>query len=691
VNFFSDERASELRELFFESAAELLQSLNEEALELEKHPSDPEILRTMRRTVHTLKGDSAACGFHELSELSHELEDVLTPEIAAREDNSVVQIVLNAADIFEAMLAAYRDNLQLPESTNIRELIRNMSQGTAASPVPASTFTPVFGWSEYDMLMMRNSAGGRPLFNIGIQIDPQNPFPAASLQLVRNTLQEAGTVLASIPPEGTDGPVDSVEAVLAADHDQQWLEQKCRIPAVVASVVVKPFVESAVPAPVLARTAEIHEAVAAPTELAPGASPAAHTTSENILRVDAERVDSVLDLVGELIISRSMMQQTVRDFSRRYPRDPLRGRFLDILAQQRRVLNDLQRSVMKIRMVPVEQLYRRFPRVVRDISKLTGKDVRLHLSGQSTDLDKSILDALAEPMTHLVRNAVDHGIETPAARAAAGKPEQGNIRLNAYYQANQVAIEVSDDGGGIDAQRVADKALAAGLVSREKLAGMNESDILNLIFEPGLSTASQVTEVSGRGVGLDVVKTVLERMKGTVSVHTRPGEGTTFQLRVPMTLAIIKALMFQVGMRVYAVPIGNVLEIARASANEIHRVDNHEVLSLREQVLTLVRLDCLSGKTGEGTGRRSFVIVVTVAGRRFGLIVDHLLGEGELVIKPLDSDLISTSLVSGASIMGDGSVVLILDVAAIVEKSGKPRVASPQSGEANAQAMGAGK
>jgi two-component system chemotaxis sensor kinase CheA len=399
----------------------------------------------------------------------------------------------------------------------------------------------------------------------------------------------------------------------------------------------------------------------------------------------------VLDLVGELIISRSMMQQTVRDFSRRFPRDPLRGRFHDILAQQTRVLNDLQRSVMKIRMVPVEQLFRRFPRVVRDVSKITGKDVRLHLSGQSTDLDKSILDALAEPMTHLVRNAVDHGIVAPASRVAAGKPEQGTIKLNAYYQANQVAIEISDDGGGIDPQRVADKALASGIVTREKLAAMDESEILNLIFEPGFSTAAQVTEVSGRGVGLDVVKTVLERMKGTVSVHTRLGEGTTFQLRVPMTLAIIKALMFRAGTQVFAVPIGNVLEITRASTDEIHRIDNHEVLSLREQVLTLVRLDCLGGQSGQNERRRSFVVVVAVAGRKFGLLVDHLLGEGELVIKPLDSDLISTSLVSGASIMGDGSVVLILDVAAIVEKSGKPRVASPQSGEANAQAMGAGK
>jgi two-component system chemotaxis sensor kinase CheA len=437
---------------------------------------------------------------------------------------------------------------------------------------------------------------------------------------------------------------------------------------VVSDLMVLPYTENAAPTPV-----DPPQAAALEPPEAPAPPQDTHSHPENILRVDAGRVDAVLNLVGELIISKSMFHQAILEFSRRFPKDPLRGRFADVMAHQTRVLNDLQRSVMKIRMVPVEQLFRRFPRVIRDVSKTTGKDVKLVLRGENTDLDKSILDALAEPLTHLVRNGVDHGIEPPEVRVAAGKPAQGVILLNAYHQANHVVVEISDDGRGIDAGHIAEEALAKGIVTKEQLDTMGEPDFLQLIFEPGFSTAQKITEVSGRGVGLDVVKTVLEQLKGTVSVHTRPGEGTTFQLRVPLTLAIIKALLFRVGGRAYAVPLGNVLEITRANAADIHRVDNHEVLRLREEVLTLVPLDHLVGQ-GSAQGRtKTFIVVVALAGRKFGLMVDQLLGEEELVIKPLDSDLVSSDLVSGASIMGDGSVVLVINVPGVVEKSGKSR------------------
>ena len=687
MTFFSDERASELRDLFFESAQELLQALNEEGLELEKRPGDAEIVRTIRRTVHTLKGDSAACGFKELSELAHGLEDALTPEIALRSDDAAAQLVLSAADMFDAMLSAYRGNMQPPDGAPLREMIRQLAQNQTSQVT--AVFEPKFAWSEYERLIIQQGSNGYRVFNLAVAIDPLCPMRAAALQLVRNVFQESGTVLVMHPEDGSPGPIDVVEAAIASQRDPDWIMRRCRIPSVVANVVCVPMEVSGIAVPSMAAAAAVPvEPPPAPkpaeasnntppsvAEEQPSSAPAhVPVAAENILRVDAERIDAVLNLVGELIIGKSMLHQTVTEFSSRFPKDPLRNKFADMMAHQAQVLNDLQRSVMKIRMVPVEQLFRRFPRVVRDVAKQRGKEVELVLSGQETDLDKSILDALAEPLTHLVRNAVDHGIESPQDRIAAGKPATGTVRLDAYHQGNHVVIEVRDDGRGIDRQKVAEKAVELGMVKTEQLAHLTDAEVLAMIFEPGFSTAAEITQVSGRGVGLDVVKSVLERMKGTVTVQSRPDEGTTFLLKVPLTLAIIKALLFLVDGRMYAAPLASVLEIARTSEAEIHRVDFHEVIQLRDQVLTLVRLNRLNGKNGSRKrNRRSFVIVISIADRKFGLMVDRLVGEEELVIKAIDDQLVSTEMISGASIQGDGKVVLILNIAAVVEKLGRIR------------------
>jgi two-component system, chemotaxis family, sensor kinase CheA len=273
---------------------------------------------------------------------------------------------------------------------------------------------------------------------------------------------------------------------------------------------------------------------------------------------------------------------------------------------------------------------------------------------------------MAEPLTHLLRNAVDHGIESPEERVKAGKPAQGTIRLNAYHQGNQIVLEVSDDGRGIDTAKVLGRAVERGLVKPHDIKRLKESEIHQFIFQPGFSTAEQVTEISGRGVGLDVVQTVLNRLKGTVSIENRLGQGTTFLMRVPLTLAIIKALMFEVEGRQYAVPLGVVVEIARMSETDVHRVDQNEVVQLREDVLTLLRLGLRP--IDPGMPRKLFVIVINMAGQKFGLAVDRLVGEEELVIKALDDQMVSTDLVSGASILGDGTVVLILNLPAVIER-----------------------
>lgn len=680
MSFFSEERSSELRDLFFESAAELLQALNEEGLLLEQRPGDAEVVRKVRRTVHTLKGDSAACGYTELSSLAHELEDALTPELAARQNGRIAEVVLSAADAFQMMLNAYRGNTPPPSGDGVRAQIRELLAVQNAPAAPKVAARPAgFQWSEYEQMVMVDALRrGLKVLQVSLTLDPNCVVKAAALQMAKSALQDLGNLLVIVPDESMGAQdFDVIQAGLASSFDKDYIAKKCQIPAVIANVVIEPFVADAAPAtPAVPEPKAVAEPVVEPTPVQKAAAAEANEGSETSapeaakLRVDAEKIDAVLNLVGELIIGKSMLTQSMNEFDKRFAKDPLKAKFADALAFQARVLNDLQKSVMKIRMVPVEQLFRRFPRVVRDVSKACGKEVTLEVSGQNTDLDKSILDVLAEPLAHLVRNAISHGIESPAEREALGKPKQGTVKLDAYHQGNTVVIEISDDGRGIDRQKVVAKAIATKIINAEDANRMTEGEALNLIFHPGLSTAEEVTSVSGRGVGMDVVKNVVERLKGTVHIETKLGEGTRFFLKVPLTLAIIKALLFRVQQRLYAVPLASVVEITRAQESEVHRVDQHEVLRLRDEVLTLVRLHKLNRDKASGQ-KKIFVVVIAIGDRKFGLVVDRLVGEEELVIKALDDHLVATEFVSGASILGDGTVVLILNINAVVAKLGR--------------------
>ena len=700
MNFFSDDHASELRELFFESATELLQTLNEEGLELEKRPEDEEILRRVRRTVHTLKGDSAACGYTELSETAHALEEVLRPEIAALSKQALAEVVLIAADTFSSMLSAYRGSLQPPAGEELKQHILSLTR-KPASHVPYK-LQARFVWSEYEQIVVADALGrGENVYHVAFSIEPQCPMRSAAMQLIRNVLQDCGRLLAIAPDQSTlSNDLDVVEAAISSENSEEWIAKKCRIPSVVAEVLVQragreqqqaddvldivkhvtAAAEDETEVAIQAEETSAKAAAPAKTASAPAENSLANTQadtqstsfasmSETLLRVDAERIDSVLNLVGELIIAKSMLHQAINEFDKRHPKDPLKMRFSDAMAFQARIMNDLQKSVMKIRMVPVEHLFRRFPRVVRDVAKSCGKEVNLVVTGQDTDLDKSILDMLAEPLAHLVRNAVDHGIESPTERINDGKPAQGTVTLDAYHQGNQIVIEVSDDGRGLDRERLIAKAVDRGVIKPGDAAVLDETNVNNLIFHPGLSTADQVTAISGRGVGMDVVKTVLEKLKGTVSIRTTAGKGTTFYLKVPLTLAIIKALLFRVGDRLYAVPLASVVEITRTTQGALHRVDSHDVMQLRNEVLMLLHLHRLEKEQSDTD--KMFVVVISTGERKFGLVVDQLVGEEELVIKAMDDHLVATDLVSGASILGDGTVVLILNLSSVVAKLGR--------------------
>jgi two-component system chemotaxis sensor kinase CheA len=661
--------------------------------------------------VHTLKGDAAACGLRELSELAHQFEDALSLEGAATQA-AVAEIAFAAADVFVEMIAAYRSGSKLPSTRSLSKKIHDLTavpgaakarrtkktagKAPAAKTSAARTSAKAAAlWTEYEKLAMTKAqAAGLSVYHVVVKIDPHCAMPIAGRQLIYNALGGVGQVLAVRPDAKSPAATKQVEFVLATAQTVEQIAAKGRIPTISEEVTVEMmFAPSPAPKQPAEETSftqetaaevlpEVEANVVPPLPIAaPGVDPAGtHAVQENILRVEAGRIDNVLNLVGELIIGKSMLQQALIEFSKRYPKELLRSKFADAIAFQARVLNDLQRSVMKIRMVPVEQLFRRFPRMVRDVSRQCGRQVELVVSGHDTDLDKGILDAIGEPLTHLVRNAVSHGIETPEERRKVGKSPQGTIRLNAYHHGNQVVVEVSDDGHGIDAQKIRAKAIELGMTTPEEASRLTEAETLDFIFRPGFSTAEQVTEVSGRGVGMDVVQSVLHRLKASISVETHPGKGTTFRLKLPLTLAIIKALLFWVEQRLYAIPLNAVMEISRTFESEVHQVDNYEVLQLRNQVLPLLRL---GRPVPDGDARRSklFVLVIMVGERKYGLLVDALEGEEELVIKALDDQTFVTDLVSGASILGDGRVVLILNLPAVVEHVARWR--PQQTGQSN--------
>jgi two-component system, chemotaxis family, sensor kinase CheA len=703
-----DERGAELRELFFETSQELLQALNDESLKLEKNPGDEEIVRSIRRTVHTLKGDSAACGLRELSEIAHQFEDALSLE-GASAHAALAEISFAAADVFTGMIAAYHSGGAMPATESLRNRIHELMAAPAKKTrrkkkTSESVEQPGKDWTSAEKLAVAQAqASGSGLYDVVVKIDPNCAMPIAARQLIQNAVSATGKVLVVRPDAKSTAASKHVEFILASTQSKEQIAAKCHIPTIAGDVSItliqapqrskaapKDPAQPAVPASqtpasenAQAKTAHVEPAPVSTLAVeshTPAPEPASQIVAENILRVEAGRIDNVLNLVGELIIGKSMLQQALNEFGKRYPKELLRGRFADAMAFQSRVLNDLQRSVMKIRMVPVDQLFRRFPRIVRDVARQLGREVDLELSGQDTDLDKGILDAIAEPLTHLVRNAVSHGIESAEERRAQGKPPRGKIRLHAYHQGNQVVVEISDDGRGIDAQKIRAKALDLGMTTPEEAARLTESETLEFIFRPGFSTAEQVTEISGRGVGMDVVQSVLQRLKATIHVETHIGQGTTFRLKLPLTLAIIKALMFWVEKRLYAIPLNAVSQITRTRESEVHQVDNYEVLQLRNQVLPLLRLGRPCSPGADRQSSKLFVLVITVGEKKYGLIVDALEGEEELVIKALDDQTFSTDLVNGASILGDGKVVLILNLPAVVEHIARRR---PEQGSIN--------
>lgn len=396
------------------------------------------------------------------------------------------------------------------------------------------------------------------------------------------------------------------------------------------------------------------------------------------VRVEAEKIDLLLNLAGEMVIARSVMSQLGPELESAFPRNEIVDRFGGASSQMGKLIAELQKSILKMRMVTIDHVFRRFARPMRALAAQRGKKVELHMSGGDTELDRALVDVLHEPILHILRNAIDHGLETIEERRAAGKPENGRIAMRAYHEGNQVVVEVSDDGRGIDPAAVRLKAVEVGAITKQDVERLTDEEAIELIFVQGLSTASELTHLSGRGVGAAAVRAAIEQLRGTVAVRSEPGGGTCFTLRMPLTLAIIKALLFTAAGQLFALPLLAVSEIARAEASDIVHLDGLENYRLRDRFISLVRpsvvLSFERRRGGSGAALRSepkhfFVVVLTTADKKYGVVADELLGEQELVIKPLDSSWVQNDALAGASVLGDGRVVLIMDAEMVFRKA----------------------
>lgn len=654
----SNEELEALKETFYAQALEMTDELTGEILSLETNDCASESVKRIKRYFHTLKGDSSSIGLSGVSELIHTDEDVM----AALEDRTIVldgpvlEVLLKSVDEIVKTINADRNGMshQIPQV-----LKESMNQILAKARKPAR-LSPL---TEYEELVLSNSLSeGMKLYRLTLEFSNDCVMKSASALLLLQYLSSDMEVI-RVSPSPEDPAIESasfIECVAASRKNPEELKSLSLIPGVTSKASCEEIdaMELAASHPVtdMAGEKDAHDS-------------GLEKNSSVTIRVMSERLDQIMDLVGELVMGRSMIEELVGRLESKYPKDEIVHGFMKAKSFISRSLSDLQRSVMSIRMIPVEKVFRRFPRMVRDLSKASGKEISVQLRGERTEIDKALVDIIGEPLLHIVRNAVDHGIETPDERTRAGKPKEGSIIIEACHRDSDIVIRVADDGMGINTDRLREKAVEMGLASPEQAAAMDENEAMGLIFVPGFSTAEKVSGISGRGIGMDIVKEIVEGMRGSIILNSSPGMGTEFTLRFPLTLSIMRAVLVRAGGNLYALPLGSVMDIKRVRPHEIDSMTGMDVLRLRDGVLPLAGIDGQSaGISGLRRGK-AFVLTITHGGRKIGLVVDALAGEEELVVKSVDERMVSTPLVSGASILGNGKVVLILNIGELVSRA----------------------
>lgn len=699
---------SQYLEVFIEEAKEHLQALNEHLLILEKEPENENTINEIFRAAHSLKGMAGTMGYKRMQHLTHDMENVFQ-EI--RSGKMKVRPELTDC-LFEGLdaLQEYVDNIinTQDEGTNdnqplidalARELDIGLNGGQTEeapakkTPEPEKKDVPVqetgsdntgvkIKYAEYEKTAISEaSSEGLTAYEVYVDLQESCLLKAARAYLVFKAVEEFGEIIKSVPDAQMieDEKFDlSFAVVVLSNADPENIRKRVLNVSEVKEAVVKKaeFVTSAP-----AKSAEKEEAApgaekkdtskdTATAKPAPAAAAkqgqqtAKKAVVNRSVRVDIEKLDDLMNLVSELIIAKNGLASISGDDFAKKEKKTIYNEQIEYLE---RITSNIHQSVMKVRMVPIESVVNRFPRMIRDLSKKLDKPMELVMTGEETELDRTVIDEIGDPLMHILRNSADHGLESAEKRKALGKPETGLIKLNAFQEGNSVIIECSDDGGGIDTEKVKKKAIEKGTITEEQAETMTEKDFIDLLFRPSFSTAEQVSDVSGRGVGLDVVKSKIESLSGTVECKTVLGAGTTFTIRLPLTLAIIQSLMVTIGGEKYAIPLGSIDTIEDFPKEEIKRVEKKEVINLRGNVIPLIRMAELLDVPGERPERDNVTMVVVAKGdRKAGLVVDELIGQLEIVIKSIGKYINNSKMISGATVLGDGEVALILDANALV-------------------------
>lgn len=633
----------EIKEDFLVEAFEMIEQLDQDLVELESNPEDLDLLNRIFRVAHTIKGSSSFLNFDILTRLTHNMEDVLNK---ARRDElkitpDVMDVVLHSIDLMKALLVAIRDN------------------GTDAN-----------SGIEIDDTVVRLQA----ISNGGAPTAEDSPAPAPQAQSTESAPADSNNPLADEPEldyskMSTEEVEAEIERLLKKRQEADKQARAAQKAGGATPAVQAPKAPEA-PKPAAAKPT----AKAAPKKDG-GGEKAPATNVEQTVRVDVKRLDHLMNLIGELVLGKNRLIKIYGDVEERYDGERFLEELNQVVASISSVTTDVQLAVMKTRMQPVGKVFNKFPRMVRDLSRELGKNIELVITGEETELDKSIVEEIGDPLVHIIRNSCDHGIEKPEDRVAAGKPEGGTVNLKAYNEGNHIVIEVADDGKGLDADMLRHKAIEKGLISEREADSMSDKEAFGIIFKPGFSTAAAITNVSGRGVGMDVVKTNIEKLNGIIDIESEKGVGTTQKLKIPLTLAITQALLVAVQEEYYAIPLSSVIETVRVSQDEIYTVDGKSVLRLRDEVLPIVHLaDIFKVNFVLESTNEVYVVVIGLAEQKMGVIVDCLVGQEEVVIKSLGYYLKGTEGIAGATVRGDGKITMIVDVAAMMDMAKEVKV-----------------
>ncbi len=710
---------SQYLEIFIDETKEHLQNLSDQLMVLEQEPENMDVINEIFRAAHSLKGMAGTMGFKRMQRLTHDMENVFQ-EIRSENmkvESELIDVLFRALDALEAYLNEIMETAN--EGTEENEEIVNTLNAIAAKATgkeaPEQAAKAPEGGKEETSADSGDGEGEAKYQSISIsdfekhtfekaQNDNQNIFgitvslqescilKAARAFLVFKALEELGEVIKAVPSvqDIEDEKFEMDFSLLyftkeSLETVKNAIESVSEVKHAVVGIYTLPDLhtsDSAVEKPeTKSEETELKEPVAKAPVAAQqavkkqGAKPAQKTAQKNAqqktakptvgrtVRVDIEKLDVLMNLVSELIIAKNGIVST----SSADEESRLNSALNEQIEYLESVTTNLHESVMKVRMVPIESVVNRFPRMIRDLTKKLGKKMELHMSGEETELDRTVIDEIGDPLQHLLRNSADHGLESNEERIALGKDEVGHIYLDAYQDGNNVNIEVRDDGAGINVEKVRNKAIEKGTITPEQAEAMTDKEIIDLLFRPSFSTAEQITDVSGRGVGLDVVKTKIEGLGGNIECKTEMGEGSSFIIRLPLTLAIIQALMVELGTEKYAIPLGNIQTIEDIPFSEVKHVQTKEVINLRDAVIPLIRLDkILDVEPGEFKPESLTVVIVSKGDKQAGLVVDNLIGQQEIVIKSIGDYINCSKLIGGATILGDGEIALILEVNTLV-------------------------